>query len=507
MTIRVLSFSFDGCLSSEIPYPVVSHLGQKSSPSQGRDVIAANAPLLNQLNADKTLYSKSIVFSGSYRQSVKSESLYPAERGSSFPQMKEVSDYLEASFSPLLLADIYGDLEDGTSFRRGMDPAYKGEHAEWLFDKSKVLIIQAQMHQVAMEAKAQQLAKGVTKDEPIVFCFFENRKDVLDDLNKFYSANPDLIPKNVSLQLYNYSGTFTPAEEAVIRKPYKPSGPEPVFVCNSLAARQIRKAEAEEKENEKKNESTLVKPKNTPTLKPYSTIKGNGFIDKNYKQTVRDMGEQARGKYPFRHLIKGALVGMETYSSDTIDVAKDVKPRLLMHRATFENPVSGSVPDARALQKSSGSTTVAPAPVPNPVVKAATLLADHIAIIRIKSLKLKFAKHHQAAAAANTLCSDLINHAQEYDAGRIDEDIFKSKCSKAIVTARKTLDSHRGWSQCLGNLAITLLSLGVGLVAKGIYNLVQNRPFLFLCQTDSANKLDSVQKQIDSMDQKPGFST
>lgn len=43
-----------------------------------------------------------------------------------------------------------------------------------------------------------------TKDYPVVFDFYDDTLDILTSLNEFFSANPELLPRNVVLRLHRY---------------------------------------------------------------------------------------------------------------------------------------------------------------------------------------------------------------------------------------------------------------------------------------------------------------
>jgi hypothetical protein len=69
---------------------------------------------------------------------------------------------------------------------------------------------------------------------------------------------------------------------------------------------------------------------------------------------------------------------------------------------------------------------------------------------------------------------------------------FKAGCDRHIKSARNILDQHRGWSEFLINLAIGIFTLGIGLLVKAGVNLAINKPFFFVHNTDSAQKLNEI---------------
>lgn len=268
MTIRVLSLDFDGCL-----------FNPSYCKSLSKNVIRANHRFLKSLKQDNHLYSESTVFIGSNRQSKATDNINLKNRGSCFPAMDDIKDYIEATFDTFLLADLYGNLPDGTSFHRATDKHYKGAHAHWVFDESKVTVLYAQMHRMAQEQP----------HESIIFDFFDDRdQDILDWLATFYSAHPELIPSNLTLRLNHYMG----------------------------------------------QECTLI-----------SHIQGTGFIDGNYRQTVKDMATQAQAAQA------------STSNTDEINAALKVQPHLLCNRVQFV-PVSDAPAAAPTINQQSQAPSI-----------------------------------------------------------------------------------------------------------------------------------------------------
>lgn len=226
MTIkkRVLSFDFDGCLFN------INYIS-----ADNKDVIKYNLEFLEKLKAENLGFDQIITTIGSNRQSktLDETNRYGfgpqglCDKGSCFPAIQVVNDYLGAIFDPLLLADIFADLSDGESYRRACSPDYQGVHSETYFDESKLTLLYAQIQKAAMEDPTAE----------IIYDFYDDRGDILYGLNRCFTKYPELIPKNVTIRLNQYNG---------------------------------------------KNEEGLIS-------KVLFDIKGTGFIDTNYRQTVKDM--------------------------------------------------------------------------------------------------------------------------------------------------------------------------------------------------------------------------
>lgn len=236
MIIRVFSFDFDGSLF---------HKAYRAA--QNKDVVKLNQKLLDALKAEASLYSTIFTLIGSNRQSQPIDAAHHYTSsfvfvGSCFPAIKRISDYLNTKLVPFLLADLYGNLVSGTSYRRAMEnlekPDLKIEHQNCTIDEYKITLLYAQIHHMAyMMAK---LPKPQSNAE-IVFDFYDDREDILNELGNFFNQHQMLLPNNVTLRLHQYAG--------------------------ELAS-------------------------------PLHKIKGSGFIDTNYGQTVKDMVHYHQQIYP-----------------------------------------------------------------------------------------------------------------------------------------------------------------------------------------------------------------
>lgn len=198
--IRVVSIDYDGCLSNKNYY---------YDPNSENDIIHHNQVLNNSLAEKAALFTKTICIIGSIRQSKKLDDegialqrYHPSIRiGSCFQVIKGFSEYHKATFDPFLLADIYGNLPDGESFRRATDPDYKDAHADCIGDDTKLTLLYAQMHKFANE----------NPDKLITFEFYDDLVDITDELFRYFQSYPELIPFNVGLSINRYAGeTITP---------------------------------------------------------------------------------------------------------------------------------------------------------------------------------------------------------------------------------------------------------------------------------------------------------
>lgn len=142
----------------------------------------------------------------------------------------------------------------------------------------------------------------------------------------------------------------------------------------------------------------------------------------------------------------------------------------------------------------------------DPVTIKTTLDANKIAqldaqltIIKNKALSLRKKGHNAAAFAADELYTSLSQSFDELYFGKMELPEFQEKCKPAIEKAHIELDKHRGWKEFLGNLAYLIFGLGIGLLIKGVNNLVNKKPFLFFEKTDSTQILDTTAENIVSL--------
>lgn len=252
MKIRVISLDYDGCLHR----------------SFDSDVIAENQKLLCYLKSESKRYDKTIAFLGSNRQSKKVDKSNSMQNKSScFIPFLMVVKHLDVDIDLLLMADIYGNLPEGTSFFRAIDRKYRGSHADWIFDETKLTLLYAQIHKTAKQYSSETIEYHFFDDRSILNNGFSN--DILDHLHGFFSKYPDVLPKNVTLCLHHYQG------ERIVS---------------------------------------------------YSKIQGIGMIDKDYAQTVKEMAYLVTKKLP-QYLWRGGVTGLNM--GIPIDVARNLNPTQL----------------------------------------------------------------------------------------------------------------------------------------------------------------------------------
>lgn len=154
--------------------------------------------------------TKNHLFLGSNRQSFSTEvfNIRQGENGggSAFAAMeifqRELSQHASIELDCFLMADIFGNKPSGTSFQRGLEAIFRNQlsetktHSIYVFDHEKVSLLYAQMHKLASE----------NTDTSFAFYFYDNSDRILTSLENFYTKNPDLIPKTVTLHIQKYEG-------------------------------------------------------------------------------------------------------------------------------------------------------------------------------------------------------------------------------------------------------------------------------------------------------------
>lgn len=215
MTIEVSAFDFDGCIFNHY------YLASKK-----KDILDANKELFETINASK--HQKICTISSNRQALIDDYSNAKADqRGSCFTAIRLIAQKLNAEPDYFLLSDIYNNLPPGSSYKNALacispdTNDYISELLEknkpfynWIHDTSKLTVLYAQIHKIALEHDP---------DEPIIYNFYDDRSDILDNLHSYFSQYPDLIPKNVTLNIKGYRGPIskdgTPYDPLIINYP------------------------------------------------------------------------------------------------------------------------------------------------------------------------------------------------------------------------------------------------------------------------------------------------
>lgn len=425
MAIHVVSFDFDDCLAHKKYY------------QQNRDVITANRGLLDGIRIENSKYCKTISFVGSNRQSYLFElANLVLLRGPCFTDMLKLSKYLDATFDPFLLADVYSDLEDGTSFKSSLsDNFFYRKDKGWVWDRQKATLLYAQIQKVANE----------NPTEAIIFDFYDDRgnnlykeEHTLERLNNFFEKNSQLIPKNVTLNLHHYAGEHT----------------ECLF-----------------------------------------QIKGSGGNNPTFKQTVKDMAKQAKEKDWARWFFSGQIsaalyVNSEELSIDQVhqDVIDDAQESSQKAEELVVTQIDFDV--KKALANLEAQLIIIKYKVDSLEKSGNKLKAE--------GESQKGESYLVAARAGKDLCNEVKGNVRKLLSGEISKDKYQSNYLDIRNKYCHILEHHRGWKQILGNLALAIVGLGFCYVVAGVVNKTRTGHFLFF-KTDTANKINGLEKANQKM--------
>jgi hypothetical protein len=114
-------------------------------------------------------------------------------------------------------------------------------------------------------------------------------------------------------------------------------------------------------------------------------------------------------------------------------------------------------------------------------------------------------KYCDAALDASFLCTSLYEAYLKLDIKSKQSCLdFKDSCDKSMAYARVELEQHREWgalAEALANLAIAIVTLGLGYLAYGLYNKYHNndRFIFFRIDTDAIEKQNSLQSAVDGI--------
>lgn len=182
---------------------------------------------------------------------------------SCFPMFSILQQLLQAELSfcnvtidGFLLADLNDELSNpGDHYKAALqkekddpgeyynlDPKYAWDQC--IYDSSKFILLYAQIHYLASKAE--------NRNKKIVYQFWDDMEDIRENLQGFFSANPDLLPDNVTLWV----------------KPYY-------------------------NDKEEKNGATIYTPK-WSKLDETIPIIGTGKVDFNYRANVKALADHPK---------------------------------------------------------------------------------------------------------------------------------------------------------------------------------------------------------------------
>ncbi|KTC99173.1 hypothetical protein [Legionella erythra] len=192
MTIRYLSFAFDGCLFNE------RYLKNCSTKGIGQAVISANKSLLKQLRKEGKPFSKTRVLIGSTWLH-----FHPDHCAAALA----VSKNLGAQLDPFLMEDIIKEREPGVSFYRSINQLVNHEPrmphpSRATIGASIIPLLFAQLYKAAKD----------NPDEDIVFEVWTGSEEEIAQITKIFINHPNFIPAAIQLRIRLYSGELSDAK-------------------------------------------------------------------------------------------------------------------------------------------------------------------------------------------------------------------------------------------------------------------------------------------------------
>lgn len=192
--LDAFSVDFDGCL-------IATYALGSLTP---KEIIDANQSLLNffsaKIRADNS--PESILMVGTNRQSYMHDhnSSQLNRSCSCFPVYIELHKQFQEKIKPIpckldrhLITDTAHHRPSGESFNRAMRMEEKN-HLDCILDGSKVTLLYLQMHKLAVEHPGKK----------INYHFFDDNVEILNQLNQTFRNHPDLLPANITLNLFKY---------------------------------------------------------------------------------------------------------------------------------------------------------------------------------------------------------------------------------------------------------------------------------------------------------------
>ncbi len=210
-TIKVCSLSLDNCLFNSDYY-------KNYRSNRATAIIDYNTEFFTQFAADThDQFKQIIIMNGSLRQSYPADEFYtvikhPTEASMlmsepCFTAMPAIANHITmlidtiCTLDEYLLVDTFSNLEEGQTFRAGAKKAADEKYATkeleniCVNDKSKIVLLYAQMHRNAVRFK----------NELIQFDFYSGDFQELQKIFLFFVNNRVLKPLNVVLNLFLYA--------------------------------------------------------------------------------------------------------------------------------------------------------------------------------------------------------------------------------------------------------------------------------------------------------------
>lgn len=197
--INLKLYDIDGCLF---------HAYIEGQPVQTW-LLASNAAFLEKQCADIAAhdFDKVILALGTNRQDWYTDYHNSRKGGSCIPALPLLQHYFqqhldnEVVLDPFMKADIDSGKSAGESFKTILKKLYNDAEinidTRYIFDYSKVSLLYTHAHRVAdLHPEAEE----------IVIDFYDDTPQILQSVYTFFNKYPDLLPRNVVLNIHHYNG-------------------------------------------------------------------------------------------------------------------------------------------------------------------------------------------------------------------------------------------------------------------------------------------------------------
>lgn len=199
-SISLWSLDFDGCLLNIAALERLNRDNPQTVLATAQILTNMNQALLNFIKTQTSTADLTIVMNGSNRQSSDIDAWNGLSRRgiSIFQMLPYIANAIpKAALDATLLPDVFCDLEPGSTWASivDSDPIQPG----CPLDESKILLLYLQMHHAAKTHLKNA-------EDTISFNFVDDRSDILQTLQQYCQQNPQMIPKGMTLKLYQYHG-------------------------------------------------------------------------------------------------------------------------------------------------------------------------------------------------------------------------------------------------------------------------------------------------------------
>jgi len=174
--------------------------------------VMSNYVWIENLKNRENNFDQIILINGSNRQSYAIDKSNSTRNGtpSFFVCLQVLHTYLFKNISSKIqlntftLTDTVNGLREGESFNNVLKHVFMDKdgltHKSCFFDDNKIMLLYNAIHHVAVQNRLDK----------ITINFYDDKKDILNNVYRVFSQYPQLLPKRVTLNLHRYVGKLYP---------------------------------------------------------------------------------------------------------------------------------------------------------------------------------------------------------------------------------------------------------------------------------------------------------